>query len=671
VALYITDNFDREHDAVWVTLNRIAAVNASGERALVEYSPGLVVNLPTLRRTGQWLGDIIAPTDIRTLRVYLEPTAKLQALDGSLKAVTIVTEGGYVSLPAEDWNWRSGTLAVDFDLSQFVLQGDVLTVATRLATDTDQQAWTLRKAEIEGQLTAIDDRRMTLRSARHGDVTINTDANTTFRSQQAVWTPGIGGDVEVEVSKSAGGTLVASAVSDRSQFDSSEIIEVEGQVTAIRGNQLTIDVIHSDSMSLVGSFSFDVANARFKRGSLGSLQTTQIVEAYVQQAVNGSWEANVIEIEGARKNSQSSNNPASGSDANNMSGSSGLVELAGPVTRVDTLRNTISLLGVEVMIDTNTRLRDDITDRRLALSDFRTGDFIDVYARLGQSNASSLVATVVERYPPGVAEAEGPGADWSTTTFTVAGVPIATTANTRFENRDRRITATEFFAQAPGQRIEVEGRWDGSVLVADAAEIYPWAGNTTGNPNGGNSDDNAHGNPDDDYAEIKGLVRARSGNLVTLDVIYAEYLNGVGNGSQLQVNLASASFKRGALNCLEAGAPVELKGYVDDSGAFRPVRVTLEGPCGGPRPAGGSSTGGTVFVEAEGTITAIGNNQFTLSVFYIEDLNGPAPATLTVTYDASTIFRQVPAQGLRTGMFVEVYGTLTGSTLRATRVEPD
>ena len=160
---------------------------------------------------------------------------------------------------------------------------------------------------------------------------------------------------------------------------------------------------------------------------------------------------------------------------------------------------------------------------------------------------------------------------------------------------------------------------------------------------------------------------------MTIDVIYSEYLKGVSNGSQLSVDVTGAYFERGSLSCLQQGAPVEFKGYVDSAGTFRVVRVELEGACGssGSSSDDGSSSGGTAFVEAEGSIASTGTQQFTLSVYKIENYNGSQPTSLTVTYDANTIFKRVTPSSLRAGMFVEVKGSLTGTTLKASKVELD
>jgi hypothetical protein len=506
IQLFIADDFSAEHEAVWLTINRISAVNNQGEIPLVSYDPGLVVNLPTLKRTGAWLGNATIPTDASSVRIYVDATAKLQALDGSIKTVSIVTEGGYISLRIDDWDYRSGVLAVDFDLPRFVLQGNTLTIATRVATDSDQKEWTQRYAEAEGSITAINDTSITVNSRRHGTITATLDANTTYRSKTSGWTPTVGSNVELYVLKDENGKLLARTVSDESLSDDRGVIEVEGVVTAVENDQVTINVTKSRSASIVGSFRFSIANARFERGSASILQTSQIIEAYVEQLADSSWRATHVEIEGARKTGTGSSS--------------------------------------------------------------------------GDDDSSG------------------------------------------------------------------------------------------GNDSSNDSDNDNH--TSDQYAEVKGIVRAVSGNSVTLEVIYAEYLSGVTNGSQFTADISGAYFERGSLACLTQGAPVELKGYVDSTGKFKVVRVELEGACGNSSSSsGGSSSGGSVFVEAEGSVTAVSTNQFTLSVYKIENYNGERLSSLTVTYDSSTIFEDVTPANLQTGMFVEVKGTLTGSTLKAVKVERD
>jgi len=488
VKLYITDDFSAEHEAVWVSISKITAVNAAGETVLVSYDPALSVNLPTLKRAGAWLGNAKIPSDATSIRVYIGSTAKLQTLAGTVKDVNVVTEGGYISIRLDGWSSQSGVLAVDFDLPKFVLQGNTLTVATRLATSSDQNEWTQRYAEIKGTITAISATSVTVNSTRYGTFTAAIDANTTYRSKStAGWTPVVGSVVEIYALQTSSTSWLARSIDDESLSGTADSVKIKGILSAVSGSSITLNILRSESTALVGTQVIDIATARFERGSASILQIGQEVEAYVQRKADGSWSAILIEIEGAARSSSSGS---------------------------------------------------------------------------------------------------------------------------------------------------------------------------------GGSDDNRSNS----YGELKGTVASVSGSKVTLNVLYAKFLSGIAVGTQYTADVSGAYFERGSLSCLVAGTPVELKGYIDATGALKIVKVELEGACGSSSNSSNPTTG-TVFVEAEGSITAVAAGQFTLNVYKLEGYSGARPNSVTVTYDGATIFKRLTAGDLRVGMFVEAKGSLTGTTLRASKIE--
>lgn len=487
VQLYLTDDFSTDYDAVWITVNKVAVANASGETTLVTYTPGLAVNLPTLKRTGAWLGTAQVPTDATSLRIYAASTARIQALDGTLKDVALSMPSGYIELRLEGWESSSGVLAADFDLPKFVLQGNSLVVATRLATSSDQAAWTQRQAEVEGTVTAVSPSSITVDSTRHGSVTLAIDANTTYSSRtSSTWTPAVGAKVEIyALYASSGAQGVARRISSEDSLALKDgNVELKGTITAIAGNKVTVTVLQSESTSVAGSVTFDISNARFERGSAATLQTAQVIEAYIRQQADFSWSATNIEIEGAEKSSS-----ASGSGS-------------------------------------------------------------------------------------------------------------------------------------------------------------------TSTP-----------------AEIRGTVVSLSGTSLTLGVLYAENVAGVTVGTNYIADLASAYYERGSASCLTSGAAVELKGYLSN-GSFKVVQVEISGSCG-TNTSNTPPTVGSAYVEAKGTVTAVRAGEFDLTVFGLEGYSGTVPKTIIVQHDTGTIFSIVTAATLQAGNFIEVKGTLLGTTLRAVKIEKE
>ncbi|MGQ0835952.1 MAG: DUF5666 domain-containing protein, partial [Gammaproteobacteria bacterium] len=69
-------------------------------------------------------------------------------------------------------------------------------------------------------------------------------------------------------------------------------------------------------------------------------------------------------------------------------------------------------------------------------------------------------------------ELRGPAANVAQPQLTILGVTVMTDANTEFENEsDGNISAAEFFARAPGRLVSVDGRLEGTVLVAREIEL--------------------------------------------------------------------------------------------------------------------------------------------------------------------------------------------------------
>lgn len=242
---------------------------------------------------------------------------------------------------------------------------------------------------------------------------------------------------------------------------------------------------------------------------------------------------------------------------------------------------------------------------------------------------------------------------------------------------------------APGMRIEAylmpatSGTgFSASVLEIDGAAKSDANNSSDSNNSNNNSDSSNHNNSDsnsDSYAEVKGVISSINGQQVVLNALYAKYLPTVLRGTSLTLDLTNAYFERGGLSCLVAGTPIEVKGAVNAAGQLQAVRVDLEGGCASAYPVSGLSNAiaptpptmiGMQFVEAKGLITAVRPDTFDLQVYKIE-YAGAAPATLTVRYGVSTLFRRLSGAQLAVGQFVEIKGNLQGALLDASKVELD
>jgi hypothetical protein len=149
------------------------------------------------------------------------------------------------------------------------------------------------------------------------------------------------------------------------------------------------------------------------------------------------------------------------------------VRIAAPVEAVDAAGGTVRALGLTIVVDASTRREDKQGDDHFfALADLRVGDWIEVRGYPDTSVAGRVIAVRLERDDPeDEVELRGPAANLEAPRFRILGVPVETTPATEFEESDARIDAATFFARATGRVVEVDGRWNGTNLVADEAEI--------------------------------------------------------------------------------------------------------------------------------------------------------------------------------------------------------
>jgi hypothetical protein len=304
-SLYFTDDFSADYDAVWIGITKVVAVNAAGtETALVSFAPSKHLNLPMLRQAGTWAGGISVPGDAVAVRVYTEPKAQLQRLNGSLLDVTLNLTGGYLAFKLESWDRATGVLALDFDLPRFTLQGTVLTAATRVAGSSEYGAWNHRDTELKGRVTALTASSLTLDTGLIGSRVFVLDGNTSFVSTlSANWMPAVGDSVEVYGTLDGQGTdlrFQARVVKQRNASGTGNTTEVKGNVTAVNGSVVTLSVSSASTGGPTGLVTLDLAQAAFKRGSLASLAVGQRLEAYLLPAGAG-WSAVAVEVDGAAK----------------------------------------------------------------------------------------------------------------------------------------------------------------------------------------------------------------------------------------------------------------------------------------------------------------------------------------------------------------------------------
>ena len=104
------------------------------------------------------------------------------------------------------------------------------------------------------------------------------------------------------------------------------------------------------------------------------------------------------------------------------------------------------------------------------LSDVSVGDYVEIR---GYDGGSGIVATRLERdEDPGEVSVRGFVDAVNDPEFTILGITIQTNVDTEFDGADEiPIDAEDFFDQALGSLVEVEGENQGGIIIADEVEF--------------------------------------------------------------------------------------------------------------------------------------------------------------------------------------------------------
>jgi hypothetical protein len=146
------------------------------------------------------------------------------------------------------------------------------------------------------------------------------------------------------------------------------------------------------------------------------------------------------------------------------------------VDKVDTTAGTVTVLGIQVTVDSTTRVEDRSAGRSqfFRLSDVKVGDPVEIRGYESPANSNKVVAVRLERWSslpePRI---RGPVRSATSPQFTVLATPVATTNTTRFDGAAGSLTQTQFFATAGlvGQVVDVRGSWNGTTLTASRVQL--------------------------------------------------------------------------------------------------------------------------------------------------------------------------------------------------------
>ena len=155
----------------------------------------------------------------------------------------------------------------------------------------------------------------------------------------------------------------------------------------------------------------------------------------------------------------------------------GDIELEGPAANVTAGAGTLTLLGVQVTVNSSTRFEDHASGMAMFnLSNVMNGDLILVHGYESPAGSGKVVATRLEREVPGMTMAilvivKGPFMAGTSPDFTVLGITIDGSAATISDGHGGKMPLATFFTQAVGHEVRVEGTLSGTTVMASTISI--------------------------------------------------------------------------------------------------------------------------------------------------------------------------------------------------------
>lgn len=242
---------------------------------------------------------------------------------------------------------------------------------------------------------------------------------------------------------SANGELLATRV----EFEGDDIPGEEGDEIELEG--FITRFADSGDFDIEGRAVTTDGQTAYEDGNAGNLAANVKVE------VEGRLNASGVIVAEKIKFKQSSN-----------------VRVEGTVQSIDADENTLAVLGIAINVTDSTRLEDksDLRLERLTLEEINVDDFVAVR---GFVDNGELTATRLERDDDENEVALRAVVETvNEPRFTLFGVSVQTDAGTEFEAEDDgNLTAAEFFGQALGRLVEVEGTLNGTIIEAEEVSL--------------------------------------------------------------------------------------------------------------------------------------------------------------------------------------------------------
>ena len=158
------------------------------------------------------------------------------------------------------------------------------------------------------------------------------------------------------------------------------------------------------------------------------------------------------------------------------------VRMVSSVTAIDLGGNGLTVLGLQVSVDHNTRFEDESAAgiEPFALGDLHTGDWVDVRGYEYPADSGKVYATRIERIDDLAANGHrmrGPFRNPDRPDFDILTVTVHTTDGTLFREETVpgepgiKLDPVAFFALEEETLVEARGTWSGAVLAAEYAIV--------------------------------------------------------------------------------------------------------------------------------------------------------------------------------------------------------
>ena len=277
--------------------------------------------------------------------------------------------------------------------------------------------------ELRGNISGLDDTAMTFAI---GGLTIDYSSVATLELDDAALANGMLVEVEGELEA---GVLIASKVEQEDMHhDHDGEIKVYGAVSALDAA--------AGKMTVNGTSVVFNSSTRFDDGSVSDLALNAKVKVEGSFNADGALVAAEIDFEAAVK-----------------------LELEGPVTAVGD--GTISVMGVEAVVNTSTRVRDERDEEYyFNLSSVAVGDYVEVLLTIEADGTYRALKLEREEDDTEVKiTAPVTAVDVAAGTVTMLGITVDMSS----------LSLIDLASLQTGTYFEVEGSYDGSVIVASEA----------------------------------------------------------------------------------------------------------------------------------------------------------------------------------------------------------